>query len=123
MFDDSSNKWVAMEQVQLYDENERLLESKVLGKDDVLESGQTLIMQAHLVDISLSTIKVGKENCSVSSVRKPFQKPASPIHSFVDSTNLFVSFLHYFFVKSFLIKFFLYTDICLRCSQEGGSLC
>lgn len=112
-----------MEQVQLYDENERLLESKVLGKDDVLESGQTLIMQAHLVDISLSTIKVGKENCSVSSVRKPFQKPTSPIHSFVDSTNLFVSFLHYFFVKSFLIKFFLYTDICLWCSQEGGSLC
>ncbi|KAF3341846.1 hypothetical protein FCM35_KLT00484 [Carex littledalei] len=83
--DDSSNKWVAMEQVQLYDEHKRLLESKVLGKDDMLESGRTLIMQAHLVDIGLSTLEVGKENCSVSSLRKPFQKPASPIHSFVDN--------------------------------------
>jgi hypothetical protein len=91
-----------MEQVWLYDENERLLESKVLGKEDMLKSGQTLIMQGHLVDICLSTIQVGKENSSVSSLRKPFQKPTSTICSFGDSTSPFVSFL-LTFIKNFLI--------------------
>lgn len=81
-----------MEQVRLYDENERLLESKVLGKEDMLEPGQTLIMQAHLVNIGLFTIQVGKENSSVSSLRKPFQKPASTICSVVDSTGLLFLF-------------------------------
>ncbi|KAJ4757539.1 DUF2439 family protein [Rhynchospora pubera] len=72
-------------QVRLYDENERLLESKVLGKDDIIVSGQTLIMQGHLVDIGLSRCQVGEENNSVSSFRKPFQKPTSTIHSVIDA--------------------------------------
>ncbi|KAF3341822.1 hypothetical protein FCM35_KLT00460 [Carex littledalei] len=122
-------------QVQLYDENERLLEIKVLGKDDVLESGQTLIMQAHLVDISLSTIKVGKENCSVSSVRKPFQKPASPIHSFVDTrkeaasvepsrlgTNSILKEWNVLYTTQLNKKAKTYHDGILRLSQATGSL-
>ncbi|XP_078170339.1 uncharacterized protein LOC144564604 [Carex rostrata] len=122
-------------QVQLYDENERLLESKVLGKDDVLESGQTLIMQAHLVDISLSTIKVGKENCSVSSVRKPFQKPASPIHSFVDTrkeaasvepsrpgTNSILKEWNVLYTTQLNKKAKTYHDGILRLSQATNSL-
>ncbi|KAJ3709269.1 hypothetical protein LUZ61_012974 [Rhynchospora tenuis] len=72
-------------QVRLYDENERLLESKVLGKDDILASGRTLIMQGHLVDIGLSRSQVGEENSSVSSFRKPIQKPTSTIHSVIDA--------------------------------------
>lgn len=35
----------------LYDECEKLLESRFVNKDDVIESGETLAFASHLVDI------------------------------------------------------------------------
>lgn len=62
----------------LYDEDDNLLESRMLKADEVVSSGETLTFQAYLVDIcepkegskASSDIKV--EPSDEVSVRKPF---------------------------------------------------